>query len=47
MRDNLKIAIVGSRDFNDYSLMKEFIYSYIKKEEIELVVSGGARGQIS
>ena len=40
----MKIAIVGSRGFDDYGLMKEFILTNININDIEAVVSGGARG---
>ena len=39
-----RIAIVGSRGFNQYELMKKFILERISPDKIELVVSGGARG---
>jgi hypothetical protein len=37
-----KLAIVGSRGFNNYKLMKEILDPYLDK--IYLIVSGGARG---
>jgi len=42
----MKAAIVGSRGFNDYEIMKRFINDTIQKEgiEIDTVISGGARG---
>lgn len=42
----MKIAIVGSRSFNDYALMKEVIDNYKEKSAVvfSAVVSGGARG---
>lgn len=43
----MKIAIVGSRTFQDYDLMCEFIECKLSDEEfnsVEAVVSGGARG---
>tara|TARA_Y100000310_G_C20685685_1_gene818793 strand:+ start:1221 stop:1580 length:360 start_codon:yes stop_codon:yes gene_type:complete len=40
----MKIAIVGSRGFHDYNLLKEFILNKIKVEDVELMVSGGAKG---
>lgn len=41
----MKLAIVGSRGFNDYEKLKNVI-EYIGKEndKIELIISGGARG---
>ena len=41
---NIKLAIVGSRDFLDYVFCKDFILSKFKVENIEEIVSGGARG---
>jgi hypothetical protein len=40
----MKIAIVGSRSFNDYDLLKESILSKVRIEEIDMMVSGGADG---
>jgi predicted Rossmann fold nucleotide-binding protein DprA/Smf involved in DNA uptake len=37
-----KLAIVGSRNFNDYALLNEKLVPY--KNIVELVVSGGAKG---
>lgn len=38
----MKIGIVGSRNFNQYSLVKEVMDDYIA--EVDTVVSGGAKG---
>jgi hypothetical protein len=38
----MKIAVVGSRDFNNYELMKTELDKI--RQEITKVVSGGARG---
>ena len=40
----MKLAIVGSRTFNDYALLDASIKKHFKIEEIELIVSGGAVG---
>lgn len=40
----MKLAIVGSREFNDYSLMKEKYLEVSKDYDIDCIVSGGARG---
>lgn len=40
----MKLAIVGSRKFNDYNKMCDFVLSKFKLEDIEVVVSGGAKG---
>ena len=39
-----KLAIVGSRTFNDYDKMKSFIIENFNLNEITHIVSGGARG---
>lgn len=38
----IRLAIIGSRTFNNYSLLKDSLEPY--KEKITLVVSGGAKG---
>lgn len=44
----MKIAIVGSRDFNDFALLKMEVVDFIIKENLDktpiVIVSGGARG---
>ena len=41
----MNIAIVGGRDFSDYTLLKESILAYIDTHETpENIVSGGAKG---
>ena len=41
----MNIAIVGGRDFSDYTLLKESILAYINThEKPENIVSGGAKG---
>lgn len=37
----MKIAVVGSRTFNDYKLLRSTLNKY---DHIELIVSGGAKG---
>jgi hypothetical protein len=39
-----KVAIVGSRDFTDYAILKQFILDHIDVNEIDMIVSGGAKG---
>ena len=39
----LKIAVVGSRTFTNYELIKKTLDTYKKKEDI-FIISGGARG---
>ena len=38
----MKIAIVGSRHFDDYSLLKRILKAY--QQEVTSIVSGGAKG---
>lgn len=38
----MKLAIIGSRDFNDYNLLVKTLEPY--KSKVTLVVSGAARG---
>ena len=40
----MNIAIIGSRNFSNYSYMKENILNNIDVREIDNIVSGGARG---
>ena len=37
----MKLAVIGSRDFENYGLVRETLDSY---EDIECIVSGGAAG---
>lgn len=40
----MKLAIVGSRDFNDYEKMCDFIDSKFDLRDIDTIISGGAKG---
>ncbi len=40
----MKLAIVGSRDFRDYPWMERCLLQTFCVEDIEVVISGGARG---
>ena len=40
----MKLAVVGSRNFDDYAWMEQCIFSFVRAEDLEAVVSGGARG---
>ena len=40
----MKLAVVGSRDFNDYGLMKKYLDKIHSVEPITHIISGGARG---
>lgn len=40
----MKIAIVGSREWNDYILFKAYINKFRENIQIDMIISGGARG---
>jgi len=40
----MRVAVVGSRSFNDYSFMENALDSYCKAGMISKIVSGGAKG---
>lgn len=44
----MKIAIVGSRNFNDYSTLKKYINNKLEEldiiNDVDTIVSGGAKG---
>jgi len=40
----MNLAIVGSRDFNDYARLKFRLDQLQEKHKISLIISGGARG---
>ena len=42
----MKLAIIGSRDFNDYELLTQEVrlFEQEQNQRITLIVSGGARG---
>lgn len=40
----MKLAVVGSRNFNDYSLMKKYLDKIHSVEPITCIISGGAAG---
>lgn len=40
----MKLAIVGSRTFNDYDLLVKFIGKHYDTSEITAIISGAARG---
>jgi hypothetical protein len=44
LRRIMKLAIVGSRDFNNYDVVKAIINSFRKKNQVDMIVSGGALG---
>lgn len=39
-----KIAIIGSRNITDYSILVDFIFKHLNINEIDSVISGGAKG---
>ena len=40
----MKLAVVGSRTFNDYDLLKSKLDEIHKRKPITVIVSGGAKG---
>ena len=40
----MKLAVVGSRTFNDYNLLKSYLDKIHVREPITYIVSGGAKG---
>ena len=40
----MKVAIIGSRTFNDYDKLVNFMTQFINWTQISLIVSGGAKG---
>lgn len=40
----MKLAIVGSRSFKDYESLKTTILSLYEIDDIEFIISGGAKG---
>ena len=40
----MKLAIIGSRTFNDYELLKDEVDKLLEKYNITEIISGGARG---
>lgn len=40
----MKISIIGSRTFNDYDFLKQSILENIAINDIDVIVSGGAKG---
>ena len=40
----MKLAVVGSRTFNDYELLCKYLNTIHAKEPISYIVSGGAKG---
>ncbi len=40
----MKLAVIGSRDFTNYPELKEALDKVSKYIDIELIISGGARG---
>jgi len=39
-----KVAIIGSRTFNDYNLLKKIMNEIDESETIDIIISGGAKG---
>ena len=40
----MNIGVIGSRDFQDYDELKNYIFKRVKLQDIDHVVSGGAIG---
>lgn len=40
----MKLAIVGSRTFNDYKKLREVTSTFFRFQDIEAIISGGASG---
>ncbi len=40
----MRLAIIGSRTFNDYERLKKVVDEFRKENEVSEIVSGGARG---
>lgn len=40
----MKLAIVGSRNFHNYSIIEDFICAHYDLDEIDTIISGGANG---
>ena len=38
------LLVAGSRDFNDYNLLKEKLDFFLQEKDNVIIVSGGARG---
>ena len=41
---SMNLAIIGTRDFNNYNLMKNTILQNYNLNEIDYIISGGAQG---
>jgi hypothetical protein len=40
----MKLAVIGSRSFNDYNMLKEKLDKLNSRKKIRMIVSGGAAG---
>ena len=40
----IRVAVVGSRNFNDYDLLKSELDAFKLENGVDLIVSGGAKG---
>lgn len=40
----MKLAVIGSREFNDFDLLCQKLDALMQRKEITLIISGGARG---
>lgn len=40
----MKVAIVGSRNYHNYEVIKSIVNQFKKENEIDMIISGGANG---
>jgi len=40
----MKLAVIGGRDFNDYTLLQKSILSHYRGKGVKMIISGGAKG---
>lgn len=40
----MKVGVVGSRDYNDYASFCKYMSAFRKYIDIDMIISGGARG---
>lgn len=40
----MKLAVIGSRDFTNYQLLKRYLDEFQKEYPFDTIISGGARG---
>lgn len=40
----MRVGVIGSRNFNNYALLRDTLDNILSKKSISLIVSGGAKG---